>query len=188
MKNEHLAIQYINLAYSRAHKFDKGVFDIEELKSVSMLGLVKAANTYNPDKNVKFLTYATRVIDNEIKLYLRKNKKNIGIMSLEYEYEDDLFLKDKLTDTENDFEIKVEEKDLCLNAFEKIKDYSIKEQKIFHLYIYNGYTTRLISELTGVSQSYVSRVLKQIFEKLRKDLDVNSKQKHLTRNKINSII
>ena len=71
---------------------------------------------------------------------------------------------------------------------EKIKDYSIKEQKIFHLYIYNGYTTRLISELTGVSQSYVSRVLKQIFEKLRKDLDVNSKQKHLTRNKINSII
>lgn len=188
MENENLVIENLGLAYSRANFFDKGVFDIEELKSVSVLGLVKAAATYKLDKNVKFSTYSVKVIDNEIKFYLRNNIKTLGNISMEVENKNGIPFKETFFDDEQNVEVKVEEKDICKRALEKIKNYSLKEQKIFYLYIYNGYTTTLIGKIIGVSQSYVSRILKKMFEKLRDDLKVNNEEKCLTKNKINSII
>lgn len=188
MKNEQLVVENMRLAYSRAYLFDKGVIDVDELKSIALFGLVKAAKTFNYDKNVKFVTYATTVIDNEIKCYLRINKKTLSNVSLDYEYDNGLTLKDKLIDEEKNFEINLEEKDLCRNAFEKIKEYSLKEQKMFYLYICDGYTTSLIANIIGVSQSYVSRILRRIFDDMREEFKINCNQKRLTKNKINSII
>lgn len=182
MKNESLVINNLNLAYSRASYFSTSNIDLEELKSIARFGLVKAAISFKYSKNVKFSTYATRVIDNEIKSNIRKNMNYInhfGYASLEETIKDGITLKDMIPSKDCNIEDKYIEKEQFLSVINEIKSFSKRDIEMVYLCIFKEYTTSRIGEILGLSQSYISRRLRLIYEKVRNNLEIEP-QKNLT--------
>ena len=164
-----------------AKKFDNTGVGVEDLISIGTIGLIKSVNTYNPDKNIKLATYASRCIENEILMYLRRNNKTKLEVSIDEPLNVDwdgneLLLSDILGTDEDviyrDLESEVERK-LLLKAINKLSD---RERLIINLRF--GLNTRDGEEMTqkevanllGISQSYISRLEKKIMKRLQKEI------------------
>jgi len=164
-------------------KFDGTGEDANDLISIGTIGLIKAINTYNPDKNVKLATYAARCIENEILMHLRVLRRSKGEVSL---YDpigmdkegNEITLLDILgTDPEivqDTVEIGFEEERLR----EKVKRLSKRERHVLELRfgLFNGFrkTQREIAKLLGISRSYVSRIEKRAIQKLLREMSLES--------------
>ncbi|MCR1839663.1 RNA polymerase sporulation sigma factor SigE [Murimonas intestini] len=164
-----------------AKKFDNTGVGVEDLISIGTIGLIKAINTFNPQKNIKLATYASRCIENEILMYLRRNNKTKMEVSIDEPLNVDwdgneLLLSDILGTDEDviykDMETEVERK-LLTKAIAKLTD---REQTIVKLRF--GINTRdgeektqkEVAELLGISQSYISRLEKKIMKRLKKEI------------------
>lgn len=164
-----------------AKKFDNTSVGVEDLISIGTIGLIKAINTFNPDKNIKLATYASRCIENEILMYLRRNNKTRLEVSIDEPLNVDwdgneLLLSDILGTDEDviyhDIESEVE-KNLLNSAINRL---SPRERKIVELRygLTDGEGTEMtqkeVADLLGISQSYISRLEKKIMKRLKKEM------------------
>lgn len=168
-----------------AKKFDNTGVGVEDLISIGTIGLIKAINTFNPDKNIKLATYASRCIENEILMYLRRNSKTKAEVSIDEPLNVDwdgneLLLSDILGTEEDiiyrDLEEEVE-KSMLNKAIGKLSE---RERIIvdlrYGLSSMDGEekTQKEVADLLGISQSYISRLEKKIMKRLKKELVKNS--------------
>ena len=166
----------LRLVVFLAKKYDNTKTDLEDLVSIGTIGLIKAVNTYRLDKNIKLATYASRCIDNEILMYLRKIKRKRTEISFEdsLSYDADgneLHLEDVLG-TEKDIVTKglddELDRNLMLEEIEKLND---RDKEIIELrYGLNNkkeMTQKDVAKLLGISQSYISRIEKKVIKKLK---------------------
>ena len=164
-----------------AKKFDNTGVGVEDLISIGTIGLIKSINTFNPQKNIKLATYASRCIENEILMYLRRNNKTKLEVSIDEPLNVDwdgneLLLSDILGTDEDviyrDIETEVERK-LLLKAVDKLSD---REKTIINLRFGlsdpsgKELTQKEVAEMLGISQSYISRLEKKIMKRLKKEL------------------
>lgn len=164
-----------------AKKFDNTGVGVEDLISIGTIGLIKAINTFNPVKNIKLATYASRCIENEILMYLRRNSKTRMEVSIDEPLNVDwdgneLLLSDILGTDEDviyrDMETEVEYK-LLFRAIAKLSD---REQTIVNLrYGLNSCdgkekTQKEVADILGISQSYISRLEKKIMKRLKREM------------------
>ena len=164
-----------------AKKFDNTGVGVEDLISIGTIGLIKAINTFNTGKNIKLATYASRCIENEILMYLRRNNKTKLEVSIDeplnVDYDGNELLLSDVLGTEEDIiyrgiESEVEEQLLR----EAIKKLSGRERTIvelrFGLGTKNGeeMTQKEVADLLGISQSYISRLEKKIMKRLKKEI------------------
>ena len=158
---------------------------VEDLISIGTIGLIKAINSYNPEKNIKLATYASRCIENEILMYLRRNNKTKAEVSIDGPLNVDwdgneLLLSDILGTDEDiiykDLEDEAERKILS-KAIEKLSD---RERMIvdlrYGLSASDGMekTQKEVADMLGISQSYISRLEKKIIKRLKKEMIKNS--------------
>lgn len=163
-----------------AKKFENSGIELEDLVSIGAIGLIKAVKTYSIDKNIKLATYASRCIENEILMQLRKNTRIKNEVSLDEPLSSDgegneLLLADIISIDEESVSKNIEvsgEKQILLNIISKL---DIREQMIMYLrFGLNGNeekTQKEVADLMGISQSYISRIEKKILLKLRKKLE-----------------
>ncbi|MBR2133757.1 MAG: sigma-70 family RNA polymerase sigma factor [Eubacterium sp.] len=162
-----------------AKKFESKTTSTEDLVSIGTIGLMKAVKTFNPDKNIKLATYASRCIENEILMHLRKvnnMKSEISFdepLSIDWDG-NELTLRDVLGTEPDDVYDELEyddEKRLLVSVVETL---SPKEQELmvkrFGLYGEEPRTQKQLADLMGISQSYISRLEKRILEKLKQRL------------------
>nr|WP_330406203.1 RNA polymerase sporulation sigma factor SigE [Acetatifactor muris] len=167
-----------------AKKFDNTGVGVEDLISIGTIGLIKSINTFKPDKNIKLATYASRCIENEILMYLRRNNKTKLEVSIDEPLNVDwdgneLLLSDILGTDEDviyrDMENEAERK-LLLGAISKLSE---REKKIINLRFGLGtrdgeeMTQKEVASLLGISQSYISRLEKKIMRQLKKEMSNN---------------
>ena len=163
-----------------ARKFENTGINIEDLISIGTIGLIKAVNTFNPEKKIKLATYASRCIENEILMYLRKNSKLRSEVSfdepLNIDWDGNELLLSDVMGTENDIitkdmESEVDRKLLGI-ALESLNE---RERQIMHLrFGFSGQEERTqkdVADLLGISQSYISRLEKRIIKRLRKEMN-----------------
>ena len=171
----------LRLVVFLAKKYENTGYDIEDLVSIGSIGLIKGIKTYKIDKNIKLATYASRCIANEILMFLRKNKRRRGEISLEdalnYDSEgNELHLEDILG-TDNDIVIKAFEDKMDKQLLSKhLNDLDNREKQIMILrYGLNNtkeFTQKEVAEMLGISQSYISRIEKKVISKLQNILNV----------------
>ena len=166
----------LRLVVFLAKKYENTKVDLEDLVSIGTIGLIKGVNTYKLDKNIKLATYASRCIDNEILMFLRKNKKRKGEVSFEdslsYDSEgNELHLEDILG-TEPDIVTKglEEETDKKL-LYKEIDALNKRDKEImvlrYGLYNNKELTQKEVANLLGISQSYISRIEKKVIKRLK---------------------
>jgi len=162
-----------------ARKFENTGICIEDLISIGTIGLIKAINTYNPQKNIKLATYASRCIENEILMYLRKNHLRAVEISIDeplnVDWDGNELLLSDILGTDNDIIYRGIEEEVdrqLLGA--AMKKLSGHEQKIiemrFGLNNSQEQTQKEVADLLGISQSYISRLEKRIILKLKKEI------------------
>ena len=177
---EKLIEHNLRLVVYIAKKFENTGINIEDLFSIGAIGLIKAVQTYNFEKKIKLATYASRCIENEILMQLRKTNKLKNEISLDEPLNADsdgneLLLEDILfADNEsvsNDME-KSAEKEILWQILEKLNE---REKEImvlrFGLSGNEEKTQKEVADMLGISQSYISRIEKKILGKMRKDLE-----------------
>ena len=166
----------LRLVVFLAKKYENTNIDLEDLVSIGTIGLIKGVNTYKLDKNIKLATYASRCIDNEILMFLRKNKRRMGEISFEdslsFDSEgNELHLEDILG-TSSDIvtrplEAEIEKKIL----YEELVKLSPRDKEIMTLrYGLLGkkeMTQKEVADTLGISQSYISRIEKKIINRLK---------------------
>ena len=164
-----------------AKKFDNTGVGVEDLISIGTIGLIKAINTFNPDKNIKLATYASRCIENEILMYLRRNNKTKLEVSIDEPLNVDwdgneLLLSDILGTEEDtiykDLETEAEIR-LLIRAMNKLtKREKMIVQMRFGIGTKDGEekTQKEVADLLGISQSYISRLEKKIMQRLKKEM------------------
>lgn len=161
-----------------ARKFDNTGVQIEDLVSIGTIGLIKAVNTFDPSRNVKLATYASKCIDNEIRMFLRRNNKTKAEVSLEEPLHTDFEGNEigwiDILGTESDVIKHLEEQvDRALLAG-AMKRLTVRESKIMELRfgLKDGKekTQKEVADHLGISQSYISRLEKRILKKLRKEI------------------
>lgn len=176
MAKDKLIEHNLRLVVFLAKKYENVKVDLEDLVSIGTIGLIKAINTYSMDKNIKLATYASRCIDNEILMYLRKNKKTNSEISLEeslsYDAEgNELHLED-IIGTDPDIVPKnILEKDDKKIMMEEIEKLNTRDKEIITLrYGLDGKvekTQKEVADMLGISQSYISRIEKKVIKRLR---------------------
>lgn len=164
-----------------AKKFDNTSVGVEDLISIGTIGLIKAINTFNPEKNIKLATYASRCIENEILMYLRRNNKTKMEVSIDEPLNVDwdgneLLLSDILGTDEDIIYRNLEhetERSLLNSAIDRLNP---REKRIvelrFGLTNADGdeMTQKEVADLLGISQSYISRLEKKIMKRLKKEI------------------
>lgn len=162
-----------------AKRFDNTGIDMDDLVSIGTIGLIKAVGSYNPDKNIKLATFASRCIENEILMHLRKTGKQRAEVSLDeplnVDWEGNMLLLCDVIGTDADAVYnKVEasdEKAILKSTFDKLPE---RERQIlelrFGLYGKDEMTQKEIADMMGISQSYISRLEKKIVDNLKKDM------------------
>ncbi|KMK96591.1 RNA polymerase sporulation sigma factor SigE [Rossellomorea marisflavi] len=163
-----------------ARKFENTGINIEDLISIGTIGLIKAVNTFNPEKKIKLATYASRCIENEILMYLRRNNKIRSEVSFDEPLNIDwdgneLLLSDVLGTEEDiitkDLEATVDKK-LLFSALHQLND---REKQImelrFGLMGEEEKTQKDVADMLGISQSYISRLEKRIIKRLKKEFN-----------------
>jgi len=163
-----------------ARKFENTGINIEDLISIGTIGLIKGVNTFNPEKKIKLATYASRCIENEILMYLRRNNKIKSEISFDEPLNIDwdgneLLLSDVLGTEEDiitkDIEIKVD-KSLLRTALSQLnaREKQIMELR-FGLVGEEEKTQKDVADMLGISQSYISRLEKKIIRRLKKEFN-----------------
>jgi RNA polymerase sporulation-specific sigma factor len=162
-----------------ARKFENTGVYVEDLISVGTIGLIKAVNTFNPEKKIKLATYASRCIENEILMYLRRNSKIKAEISfyepLNIDWDGNELLLSDILGTENDTVYNLIEdevdKQLLVMALKSLND---REKEIVRLrFGLNGTrekTQKEVADMLGISQSYISRLEKKIIKRLKKEI------------------
>ena len=176
---EDLISHNLRLVVYIARKFDNTGVDNDDLISIGTIGLIKAINSFKTDKNIKLATYASRCIENEILMYLRRTVRLKSEVSfdepLNTDFEgNELLLSDVLGTSADsvygDIESNAEKEQLK----EALKKLSEREQKIMFLRFGLGggeeMTQKDVADLLGISQSYISRLEKKIISRLRKEI------------------
>ena len=163
-----------------AKKFDNTGVGVEDLISIGTIGLIKAINTFKSDKNIKLATYASRCIENEILMHLRRNsriKTEVSIDEpLNVDWDGNELLLSDILGTEEDLVYKDIEDEVDLNLLEQAMDIlSDRERTIIELRYGIGHddeemTQKEGADLLGISQSYISRLEKKIIRRLRKEM------------------
>ena len=166
----------LRLVVFLAKKYENTGVDLEDLVSIGTIGLMKGVKTFSGDKNIKLATYASRCIDNEILMFLRKNKKVKGEVSFEESLSFDadgneLHLEDVLG-TEKDIVTKPLEDDLNRKLMmNEIKKLNKRDQKIiimrYGLFNSPEKTQKEVADLLGISQSYISRIEKKVIKRIQ---------------------
>ncbi|MEG0773270.1 RNA polymerase sporulation sigma factor SigE [Clostridium sp.] len=163
-----------------ARKFENTGVNVEDLISVGTIGLIKAVNTFDPEKKIKLATYASRCIENEILMYLRRNSKTKTEISfyepLNIDWDgNELLLSDILgTDSDVVYNLIEDEvdKQLLVIAMSRLND---REKEIVQLrFGLNGFqekTQKEVADMLGISQSYISRLEKRIIKRLKKEIN-----------------
>ena len=166
----------LRLVVFLSKKYDNTMIDLEDLVSIGTIGLIKGVNTYKLDKNIKLATYASRCIDNEILMYLRKNKKRRTEISFEdslsYDQEgNELHLEDILGTEKDNVTKKIEDKELEKLLYKELDKLKERDKLIMILRygLYNSleYTQKEVAEKLGISQSYISRIEKKVIKRLK---------------------
>ncbi len=174
-----LIVHNLRLVVYIAKKFENSGVPIDDLISIGTIGLIKAVNTFSPERSIKLATYASRCIENEILMYLRKTSNMKNEVSIEEPLNTDwdgneLLLCDILgseADIVNkDIEQELEKK-LLLQAVDKLnsREKLIMEMR-FGLNSKKEFTQKQVADELGISQSYISRLEKKIIKRLRNDL------------------
>lgn len=163
-----------------ARKFENTGVCVEDLISVGTIGLIKAVNTFNPEKKIKLATYASRCIENEILMYLRRNSKVKAEISfyepLNIDWDGNVLLLSDILGTENDtvYNLIEDEVDKQL-LFLALKHLNEREKEIVKLrFGLNGTrekTQKEVADMLGISQSYISRLEKKIISRLKKEIN-----------------
>ncbi len=163
-----------------AKKFENSGVSVEDIISIGTIGLIKAVNTFTPSKNIKLATYASRCIENEILMYLRKSSNRRQETSIDEPLNTDgdgneLLLSDILGSDQNQIGAQLEqdaEKDMLLQAVGKLAP---REQQIMQMRfgLLDGVerTQKEVADQIGISQSYISRLEKRIIVRLRRELE-----------------
>ncbi len=164
-----------------AKKFDNTGVSVEDLISIGTIGLIKAINTFNPVKNIKLATYASRCIENEILMYLRRNSKTKMEVSIDEPLNVDwdgneLLLSDILGTDDDEVSRRLEDEVEIKLLGKAISKLSKREQTIIKLRFGIGRqegrekTQKEVADLLGISQSYISRLEKRIMKRLKKEI------------------
>ncbi|WP_294371130.1 RNA polymerase sporulation sigma factor SigE [uncultured Clostridium sp.] len=163
-----------------ARKFENTGVYVEDLISVGTIGLIKAVNTFNPEKKIKLATYASRCIENEILMYLRRNSKVKAEISfyepLNIDWDGNELLLSDILGTENDtvYNLIEDEVDKQL-LFMALKSLNDREKEIVRLrFGLNGTrekTQKEVADMLGISQSYISRLEKKIIKRLKREIN-----------------
>ena len=162
-----------------AKKFENTGIGLEDLISIGTIGLIKATNTFRPDKNIKLATYASRCIENEILMYIRKN----GNLRLELSFDEplstdwdgnELLLSDVLGTEENSAMQEIEQDEEKQIIYRAVSALAPREREIielrFGLRSGREMTQKEVADALGISQSYISRLEKRIIERLREEI------------------
>ena len=166
----------LRLVVFLAKKYDNTMYDLEDLVSIGTIGLIKGIKTYKLDKNIKLATYASRCIDNEILMFLRKNKKRMSEVSFEDSVNldsegNELHIEDIFGTEEDLVEKSIECKDDKTLLQEEVKKLDEREKEIIELrYGLSGkkeLTQKELAEKLKISQSYISRIEKKVIKKLK---------------------
>lgn len=161
-----------------AKRFENKNDSIEDLISIGTMGLVKAITTFKPERNIKLATYASRCIENEILMYIRKMKSKCEI-SLDEPLNTDwdgneLLLSDVLGTGEDNVMDEIEKREEKENVRRAMRSLPARERRIIELRygFWDGkeYTQNEVADMMGISQSYISRLEKRIIEKLRREM------------------
>lgn len=166
----------LRLVVFLSKKYENTGIDLEDLVSIGTIGLIKGINTYKLDKNIKLATYASRCIDNEILMFLRKNKKRKSEVSFEdnlsFDSEgNELHLEDILG-TESDVVTKGIENETDKSLlYQEINKLNQRDKQImvlrYGLYNHEEMTQKDVANLLGISQSYISRIEKKVIKRLK---------------------
>lgn len=166
----------LRLVVFLAKKYDNTMYDLEDLVSIGTIGLIKGIKTYKLDKNIKLATYASRCIDNEILMFLRKNKKRMSEVSFEDSVNldsegNELHIEDIFGTEEDLVEKSIECKDDKALLQEEVKKLDDRDKEIIELrYGLSGkkeLTQKELAEKLKISQSYISRIEKKVIKKLK---------------------
>ncbi|QSX06038.1 RNA polymerase sporulation sigma factor SigE [Sedimentibacter sp. zth1] len=162
-----------------AKKFESSGINVEDLISIGTIGLIKAVNTFKIEKNIKLATYASKCIENEILMYLRricKMKTEISLDEpLNIDWDGNELLLSDILGTEEDVIFKDLENEIDLNLLDdSIKKLNNREFLImklrFGLKGSKSYTQKEVADMLGISQSYISRLEKKILKRLKKEI------------------
>ena len=175
-----LIVHNLRLVVYIARKFDSVGISVEDLISIGTIGLIKAVNTFCSDRNIKLATYASRCIENEILMYLRKistQKNEISIdepLNIDWDG-NELLLSDVLGSDGDEVSrgVELEDERYQLNGF--VNKLPAREKQIMEMRFgmngYNEYTQKEVADTLGISQSYISRLEKRIILKLKKQIE-----------------
>lgn len=179
-KDRDLLIEHnLRLVVYIAKKFESTGVNVEDLISIGTIGLIKAVNTFKVEKNIKLATYASRCIENEILMYLRRNNKIKGEVSLDeplnVDWDGNELLLSDVLGTDSDVVMRPMEDDvdhaLLRQALENLPE---REQTIVRMRFGLGgrpeKTQKEVADLMGISQSYISRLEKRIMTRLRREI------------------
>lgn len=166
----------LRLVVFLSKKYENTGLDLEDLVSIGTIGLIKGVNTYKLDKNIKLATYASRCIDNEILMFLRKNKKRRGEVSFEdnlsFDSEgNELHLEDILGTEFNIVSKGIEEETDKKLLYQEINRLNGRDKEImilrYGLFGTKEMTQKEVATLLGISQSYISRIEKKVIRRLK---------------------
>ncbi|MCI1958679.1 MAG: RNA polymerase sporulation sigma factor SigE [Clostridia bacterium] len=163
-----------------ARKFENTGINVEDLISIGTIGLIKAINTFNTDRNIKLATYASRCIENEILMFLRRNSKTKTEVSIDeplnVDCEGNELLLSDILGTDNDIIFRDIEDEVDRNLLKAaINKLSQREKKIVQLRFGmtpkgEEKTQKEVADMLGISQSYISRLEKRIIGRLKKEI------------------
>ena len=163
-----------------AKRFENTGIYIEDLVSIGTIGLVKAINTFNPDKNIKLATYASRCIENEILMYIRKHSSERAEVSIDEPLNTDwdgneLLLSDVLSSDDDRISFEIEQYEERQRVRRALYSLDVREREIIELrYGLNGrqeLTQKEVADKLGISQSYISRLEKKIIARLKIEIE-----------------
>lgn len=181
---EKLIVHNLRLVVYIAKKFESSGVSLDDLISIGTIGLIKAVNTFSPEKNIKLATYASRCIENEILMYLRKIASQKMVVSLDEPLNVDwdgneLMLADVLGSDGDEISREIEEDDEKRILMQIIEDLPEREKIIIEMRFGIGnkeeLTQKEVADIMGISQSYISRLEKRIIKKLGNRLKAQTK-------------
>lgn len=181
---EKLIVHNLRLVVYIAKKFESSGVSLDDLISIGTIGLIKAVNTFSPEKNIKLATYASRCIENEILMYLRKIASQKMVVSLDEPLNVDwdgneLMLADVLGSDGDEISREIEEDDEKRILMQIIEGLPEREKIIIEMRFGIGnkeeLTQKEVADIMGISQSYISRIEKRIIKKLGNRLKAQTK-------------
>lgn len=176
---EKLIVHNLRLVVYIARKFENTGIPIEDLISIGTLGLIKAVNTFRMSKNIKLATYASRCIENEILMYLRKTNSMKAEVSyfepLNVDWDgNELLLSDILGSEPDEIYKDIESEDERSRLYKAVASLNKRERQIMTMRFGIGggreFTQKEVADALGISQSYISRLEKRIIEKIKKEI------------------